>query len=146
MYTWVLVYLKYMCMCSISRISPSWARAECKKTLCLLHYPRKIKFISSFLHSFILSVCLSLSVCLCLSVSVCLSVSLTHWVAKSEPQTIPESSLRVQARELRISPYHQRVQNSHICTHGNLWSNPNSQPLSCVFCETEEPDIITDTC
>ena len=40
-----------MCTCSISGISPSWARAGCKKTLCLLHYPRKIKFI----HSFILS-------------------------------------------------------------------------------------------
>ena len=38
-------------MCSISRISPSWARTGCKKTLCLLHYPHKIKFI----HSFILS-------------------------------------------------------------------------------------------
>ena len=46
----VLLYLKYMCMCSISRISPSWARAGCKKTLCLLHYPRKIKFIHSFIH------------------------------------------------------------------------------------------------
>ena len=51
MYFLVLLYLKYMCMCSISRISPSWARAGCKKTLCLLHYPCKIKFI----HSFILS-------------------------------------------------------------------------------------------
>ena len=41
----------YMCMCCISRISSSWARAGCKKTLCLLHYPRKIKFIHSFIHS-----------------------------------------------------------------------------------------------
>ena len=46
-YTRVLVNLKYMCMCSISRISLSWARAGCKKTLCLLHYPRKIKFVHS---------------------------------------------------------------------------------------------------
>ena len=38
----LLLYPKYMCMCSISRISSSWARAGCKKTLCLLHYPRKI--------------------------------------------------------------------------------------------------------
>ena len=53
MYFWVLLYWKYLCMCSISRISPSWARAGCKKTLCLLHYPRKIKFIQSFIHSFI---------------------------------------------------------------------------------------------
>ena len=37
-------------MCSIIRISPSWVRAGCKKTLCLLHYPRKIKFIHSFIH------------------------------------------------------------------------------------------------
>ena len=51
MYFLVLLYLKYVCMCSISRISPSWARAGCKKTLCLLHYPCKKKFI----HSFILS-------------------------------------------------------------------------------------------
>ena len=27
------VYMKYMCTCSISRISPSWARAGYKKTL-----------------------------------------------------------------------------------------------------------------
>ena len=59
---------------SISRISPSWARAGCKKTLCLLHYPRKIKFINSFIHSFsppLSSPPLSLS----LSLSLCLSVS-----------------------------------------------------------------------
>ena len=31
------------------------ARAGCKKTLCLLHYPRKIKFIHSFILSFFLS-------------------------------------------------------------------------------------------
>ena len=58
MYFLVLLYLNYMCMCSISRISPSWARAGCKETLCLLHYPRKIKFIHSvysFIHSFTLS-------------------------------------------------------------------------------------------
>ena len=73
MYTLVLVYLKYMCMCSISRISPSWA--GCKKTLCLLHSSRKIKFI----HSFCLSVCRSLPACLpaCLSVSVSVSLSLS---------------------------------------------------------------------
>ena len=41
-YTCVLVCLKYMCMCSISRISSSWTRVGCKKTLCLLHYPRKL--------------------------------------------------------------------------------------------------------
>ena len=41
-----------MCTCSISTISPSWARAGCKKTLCLLHYPLKIKFIHSFIYSF----------------------------------------------------------------------------------------------
>ena len=28
----------------------SWARAGCKMTLCLLHYPREIKFIYSFIH------------------------------------------------------------------------------------------------
>ena len=50
-----LVYLKYMCTCSISRISPPWARAGCKQTLCLLHYPRKIKFIHSFIYSFSVS-------------------------------------------------------------------------------------------
>ena len=55
MCTWVLVYLKCMCMCSVSRISPWWARAGFKKTLCLLHYPRKIKFIHSFIHSLSLS-------------------------------------------------------------------------------------------
>ena len=38
-------------MSSISRISPSWTRVGCKKTLCLLHYPRKIKFILSFILS-----------------------------------------------------------------------------------------------
>ena len=54
----VLLYLKYMCICSISRISPSWARAGCKKTLCLLHYPRKIKFIHSFIHSLTGSACI----------------------------------------------------------------------------------------
>ena len=59
--TWVFVYLKYMYTCSISRISPSWARAGCKKTLCLLHYPRKIKFIHSFIRSFIQSLSPSLS-------------------------------------------------------------------------------------
>ena len=51
MYFFALLYLKYMCICSVSRISPSWARAGCKKTLCLLHCPRKIKFIHSFIHS-----------------------------------------------------------------------------------------------
>ena len=35
-------------MCSISRISPSWARAGCKKTLYLLRYPCKVY---SFIHS-----------------------------------------------------------------------------------------------
>ena len=44
-----------MCVCGISRISPSWARAGCKKTLCLIHYPRNIRFIHSFIHSFSLS-------------------------------------------------------------------------------------------
>ena len=33
-------------MFSISRISPSWARAGCKKTLCLLHYPLKVCLFS----------------------------------------------------------------------------------------------------
>ena len=61
MYTWVLAYLKCMCKCSISRISPSWARTGRKKTLCLLHYPRKIKFIHSFIHSFILQCCFTAS-------------------------------------------------------------------------------------
>ena len=69
--TWVLVYLNYYLsfgvsellnyMCSISRSSPSLARAGCKKTLCLLHYPRKIKFTYSFIHSPSLSLSLSLS-------------------------------------------------------------------------------------
>ena len=45
-------------MCSISRISPSWVTAGCKKTLCLLHHPHKIKWI--------------------LSLSLSLSLSLTH--------------------------------------------------------------------
>ena len=40
-----------MCMYSVSRISPSWSRAGCKKTLCLLYYRRKIKFIHFFIHS-----------------------------------------------------------------------------------------------
>ena len=35
-------------------ISPSWARAACKKTLSLIHYPCEIKFIHLFIHSFIL--------------------------------------------------------------------------------------------
>ena len=50
-----LVYLKYMCMCSISRISPSWARAGSKKTMCLLDSTTVVKqssFIHSFIHSF----------------------------------------------------------------------------------------------
>ena len=59
-----------MCVCGISRISPSWARAGCKKTLCLLHYPRKIKFIHSFIHSFSLSVSVSVSLSLSLSLSL----------------------------------------------------------------------------
>ena len=50
----LLVYLKYMCTCSISKISPSWARAGCKKILTL-HYPGKIKFIHSFSFSCSLS-------------------------------------------------------------------------------------------
>ena len=45
----VCLSLNYLGMCSISRISPSWERAGCKKTLCLLHYPCKIKFIHSFI-------------------------------------------------------------------------------------------------
>ena len=60
--TWILMHLKRMCKCSISRISsrisPSWARAGCRKTLCLLHYLRKIKFIHSFIHSFFSAVLL----------------------------------------------------------------------------------------
>ena len=60
----ILIYIYiYVGVCSISRISPSWARAGCKKTLCLLHYPCKIKFI----HSFILSLSLW-RVCVCVSV------------------------------------------------------------------------------
>ena len=46
-------------MCSSVFISVhqcSWARAGCKKTSSLLHYPRKIKFIHSFIHSFLLCV------------------------------------------------------------------------------------------
>ena len=48
-----------MCMCSISRSTESlmgvgWISQSCKNTLCLLHYPRKVKFI----HSFILSLSL----------------------------------------------------------------------------------------
>ena len=42
-------------------ISPSWARAGCKKTLSLIYYPSEIKFVHSFIHSFIHS--LSLSQC-----------------------------------------------------------------------------------
>ena len=56
-----------LCLCSIT--SPSWARAGCKTSLCLLHYTRKIKCIHSFIHSF--SLCVSASLCLCLS--LCLS-------------------------------------------------------------------------
>ena len=41
-YTWVLVYLKCMCMCSISTISPPWTTVRCKKTMCVLNYPRKL--------------------------------------------------------------------------------------------------------
>ena len=52
-------------MCSIGRIRPSWMRSGCKKTLCLLNYPRKIKFI----HAFILSLSLSASLSLSLSLS-----------------------------------------------------------------------------
>ena len=70
--TRVLVYLKYMTTRRISRISPSWVRAACKKTLCLLHYLRKMKCIHSFIHS----LCFCISVFLCLS--VCLSVCPTH--------------------------------------------------------------------
>ena len=44
-----------LCMCSMNRISQSWARAGCTK-LCLLHYPRKIKCI------YPLSLSLSLSI------------------------------------------------------------------------------------
>ena len=98
----VLLYLKYMCTCSISRISPSWARAGCKKTLCLLHYPRKIKFIHLFIHSFIHS-CISgesyrrslrsLLLCLCdicwaliNSLVCCFSVEMEkNWVVHSPP-------------------------------------------------------------
>ena len=49
----VYVYVLWHC--------PSWARAGRKKIMCLLHYPRKIKFI----HSFSLSLSLSLSLCMC---------------------------------------------------------------------------------
>ena len=63
-------------LCNISRISPSWTRAGCKKTLCLLHYPKK--FFYSFSLSLSPSVFVSVSLCLCecVSVSFCLSVSL----------------------------------------------------------------------
>ena len=61
-----------MCVCSISKISPSWSEAGRKKKLCLLHYRRKIKCIHSFIHLFILS--LSLSVCLSVCLSLCLSL------------------------------------------------------------------------
>ena len=40
-------HLKYMC--NISRISPLWVRAGCKKTMCQLHHPHKRKFIHSFI-------------------------------------------------------------------------------------------------
>ena len=40
----------YCTLLSIS-ISPSWARAGCKKTLSLIHYPCEIKVIHSFIHS-----------------------------------------------------------------------------------------------
>ena len=63
----VHVYVLWQC--------PSWARAGRKKIMCLLHYPGKIKFIHSLIHSF----SLSLSLCLSLSLSLCLSpVSYTH--------------------------------------------------------------------
>ena len=39
------VCLKYI---YTNRISPSWARGGCKKTLCLLHYPRKKELFYSF--------------------------------------------------------------------------------------------------
>ena len=87
------------CMCSINRISSSWARDECKKTLCLLHYPRKIKFIHSFIHS--LSLCLSpalcppsllpalsvghLPLCVCMSVCLCVRVSAVVGIVSARP-------------------------------------------------------------
>ena len=89
------------CMCSINRISSSWARDECKKTLCLLHYPRKIKFIHSFIHSLSLSLCLSpalcppsllpalsvghLPLCVCMSVCLCVRVSAVVGIVSARP-------------------------------------------------------------
>ena len=37
-----------LCVVLVELVPQSWARAGCKKALCLLHYPRKIKFIHSF--------------------------------------------------------------------------------------------------
>ena len=47
--------------------SPSWARAGCKKTRCLLLYPLEINFIHSFILSLSLLPTKCLILCLCLS-------------------------------------------------------------------------------
>ena len=59
------------------------ARAGCKKILSLLHYPHKIKFIYSFVHS--VSHIRSLSLCVTLSLSF--SVSLWHTRACAHTHT-----------------------------------------------------------
>ena len=52
-YVWIflLLYIYIVCVCacvlSEDSISPSWARAGCKKTLSLIHYPCEIKFSQS---------------------------------------------------------------------------------------------------
>ena len=84
----------YECTCTYcSSLYPQltvvslWARAGCKKTSSLLHYPRKINFIHSFIHPLSLSSLplpplsspsvspfSSLSDRLCLCLSACLSL------------------------------------------------------------------------
>ena len=104
-----------MCVCSISRISPSWARAGCKKTLCLLHYPRKIKFIHSFSLCLCLSLSLSLSVSLCLSVclSVCLSLSLSHMCVCSISRISPSWARAGCKKTLCLLHYPRKIKFIH---------------------------------
>ena len=71
---WILVFATSVFLfwyCFDLSLSLS-ARAGCKKTSSLLHYPRKIKFIHSFSLSLSLCLCLSLCICVCLSLSLAL--------------------------------------------------------------------------
>ena len=52
-YLWIFLLLLYFLFFVhvYYSIGPSWARAGCKKTLSLIHYPCEIKFIHSCIHS-----------------------------------------------------------------------------------------------